>query len=108
MFDRSRYNWATTQVEASCKFEFAATDEAIDSIKSFLAQDEMFEMTNARRKSGGVDWYHALAAVLFSLRDNNNEDELPGFVRSSSSENNSSRVRSGCSNSPFTINSALL
>ena len=76
MFDRSRYNWATTQVETSCKFDFAATDQAIDFIKTFLAQDEMFEMTNARRKGGGVDWYHALAAVMFSLRDNDNEGEL--------------------------------
>lgn len=77
MFDRSRYNWATTQVETSCKFDFAATDEAIDFIKSFLAQDSLFEMANTKRKSGGVDWYHALAAVMFSLRDNNNEGELP-------------------------------
>jgi len=81
MFDRSRYNWATTQVETLCKFDFAATDQAIDFIKSFLAQDDLFEMTSARRKSDGVNWYHALAAVISSLRDNNNEGELPDDQR---------------------------
>ena len=44
----------------------------------------MFEMTNARRKSGGGLVY-ALAAVMFSLRDNNNEGKLPklneGYMR---------------------------
>lgn len=81
MFDRSRYNWATTQVETSCKFDFAATDDAIEFIKSFLAQDDLFDMTNAKRKSGGVDWYHALAAVMFSLRDNDEVGELPEAQR---------------------------
>ena len=42
MFDRSRYNWAKTQIETLCKFDFAATDEAVDLIKPFLAQDELF------------------------------------------------------------------
>ena len=76
MFDRSRYNWAATQVETSCKFDFAATDEEVDVIKSFLAQDALFEMTNARRKRDGLNWYHALAAVMRSLKNNGGEVEL--------------------------------
>ena len=56
-------------------------EDIIDFIKSFLAQDEIFEMTNARRKSGGADWHRSLAAVIFSLQDNNNEAELPQAQR---------------------------
>ena len=80
MFERSRYNWATTQVEISCQFDFAATDVAMDLIKSFLSQDEIFEMTNSFRKSSGFDWYKSLARVLFALRDNAAE-EIPDYQR---------------------------
>jgi len=80
MFERSRYNWATTQVETSCKFDFAATDEALEFVTLFLSQDDIFEMTNSHRKSSGSDWYKSLAVVLFVLRDSATE-EMPDYQR---------------------------
>lgn len=67
-------------METSCKFDFAATNEAIGFIRSFLQQDEVFEKVNLIKKTRGLDWYHALAAFLLLLRDDEH-DELHVGVR---------------------------
>ena len=80
MFERSKYNWATSQIEASCKFDYAATPDAIEFVESFLAQEEIFQMTNEKRKQSGLDWYKSVAAVIMYLHKNS-EEELPIFQR---------------------------
>ena len=81
MFERSRYNWAITQVETSCKFDYGATEEGLEMVKIFLNSDEVFEMTNAQRKTAGQGWYKALAAVLLSCIEYAREELPPGQRR---------------------------
>ena len=52
MFERSKYNWATSQIETSCKFDYAATSDAIEFVKSFLAQEEIFQMPMKTEERG--------------------------------------------------------
>ena len=78
MFDRSRYNWAVTQIETSCKFDYAATEEAIDAIKGFLDSDEIYRGVNQARKQNDLDWYQAIAGLMFVAAP---EQEFAGVRR---------------------------
>ena len=51
MFERTRYNWATTKVEASLLFDLQSSDEAVEYFKAVLADDHFFEMVLKMRRS---------------------------------------------------------
>ena len=74
MFDRTRYNWATTKVEASCKFDFQISDEGVEKIKEFLASDEFFNAINEIRKAQGQSWAAAIGGGAMTLAKQSDEE----------------------------------
>ena len=65
MFDRSKYNWAITQVQTSCKFEFNFDQETLDFVGIFLGNSDVFcAVKEARRAMGAKDWYQPIAGVV--------------------------------------------
>lgn len=74
MFNRSRYNWATTQVETSGKFDFALPESAIQLMKAILADDDLYSEVNRVRKNTGSTWYEAIAAGCVNIGQHE-EDE---------------------------------
>ena len=80
MFSRSKYNWAVTQIQTSCKFDYAFDEETNDFVSSFLDTSEMYELVNQARKESGEkvgtsslrEWLlrHQRAANLMVLNKN--------------------------------------
>jgi hypothetical protein len=65
MFSRSKYNWAVTQIQTSCKFDYAFDEETNDFVSSFLDKSEMYEMVNqARKESGEKNWHKLIAGMV--------------------------------------------
>ena len=61
MFDRTRYNWATTKVEACLKFDIDVPDEWFERAKFVLATDEFFDEALRVKKAQGCDWFEAIS-----------------------------------------------
>ena len=63
MFARSRYNWATSQVETCLKFDFGLANFQIDLAKFILEDDAFFRDCERIKKELDCNWYFAVAYV---------------------------------------------
>ena len=63
MFDRSRYNWAATQVETCLKFDFGADDAQVVSSKEVLELDSFFSDVKRAKNADKLNWYAAIGLV---------------------------------------------
>lgn len=67
MFDRSRYNWATTKIEATGKFDFLLSDEQLNTMKVFLADDAFFEACKDHKSKSKASWYEVITVGALKL-----------------------------------------
>lgn len=70
MFDRSRYNWATSQIESRGKFDLALPEPTVQLIKAILADEDFYSEVNRVRKNAGGTWYEAIAAGCVNIGQN--------------------------------------
>ena len=81
MFERTRYNWATTKVEACLKFDIDAPGEWVERAKFILATDEFFDEALRIKKTLGCDWFEAIsknADEVFNVLRRNRESASSG------------------------------
>ena len=68
MFERTRYNWATTKVEASLLFDLQFNDDAVEYFKSVLADDQFFELVlEMKRSMNYSSWTRGIRDALDRL-----------------------------------------
>lgn len=60
MFARSRYNWASSQIETVLKFDLSVTGENLDLAKRLLSVEYAFEGVYSVRDQRSCDWYDAV------------------------------------------------
>ena len=78
MFERTRYNWASTKVEASLLFDLQHSDAAVEFFKAVLADDQFFDLVlKVRRDMRYSSWTRGIRDALdrFIRQDANLSDE---------------------------------
>lgn len=60
MFAKSRFNWASSEIETILKFNFGMSDEPLEVAKRLLSAEYAFEGVYTLKKLKGCDWYDAI------------------------------------------------
>jgi hypothetical protein len=80
MFDRSRYNWAATQVDTCLKFDFDVPLPILTAAKKVMDDDDFFSDVKKAKEDSDLNWYSAMAMAggqtLANLH-NNDHDNVP-------------------------------
>ena len=83
MFDRSRYNWAATQVDTCLKFDFGVPAPILTAAKKVMDDDGFFKDVRKAKEASDLNWYSAMAMVggqtLADLH-NNDHDNVPASL----------------------------
>lgn len=63
MFERTRYNWATTKVEACLNFDIKVPEAWVAEASRLLASNEFFQETLEFKKERKCDWFPAISGA---------------------------------------------
>lgn len=85
MFDTSKYNWATSQIETVIAFDLGGTDFMIDWCRQFFGQDYVRELIISCKKETGCTFYDAISTCLRGCLNQPYDDNNPMDMAASKS-----------------------
>lgn len=84
MFSRSKYDWVTTQIATTMKFDLGCNEETIALADNLLSTDSVYKDIKRLKKTIETPegWYSAIYAfMLNSLENDRGQDDLPAGIK---------------------------